>query len=67
MSLTTVSENSVNPRIQSLREKHSALSEEIENAQKSLSTTDYFLSQLKKQKLMVKEKLAAEEREAVGQ
>ncbi len=66
MSLTTVSETSVNPRIQALKEKHTALSMKIEDAQKSLSTTDYYLSQLKKQKLMVKEKIVAEEREAVG-
>lgn len=67
MSLTTVSEVPANPRIQALKEKHIALSEEIEDAQKKLSTSDYYLSQLKKQKLMVKEKIAAEEREAVGQ
>ena len=66
MSLTTVSEVQVNPRIQSLKEKHFALSQEIEDAQKNLSTTDYFLSRLKKQKLIVKEKIAAEERESVG-
>ena len=67
MSLTTVSEVPENPRIQALKEKHIALSQEIEDAQKNLSTTDYYLSQLKKQKLKVKEKIAAEEREAIGQ
>lgn len=66
MSLATVSEVSVNPRIKALKEKHTALSQEIEEAQKNLSTTDFYLSQLKKQKLMVKEKIVAEEREAIG-
>lgn len=44
-------------RLKALREKHEALSQQIEDAQRSLSTRDFFLSQLKKQKLVVKEKL----------
>ena len=68
MSLTTVSEVPVlNPRIEALKEKHSALSHELEEARKKLSTPDFHLSQLKKEKLLVKEKIAAKEREAVGQ
>ncbi len=66
MSLTTVSDVPVNSHIESLKEKHISLSNEIEEAQKNLSTTDFYLSQLKKQKLIVKEKIAAIERKAVG-
>jgi hypothetical protein len=43
--------------IQSLLAKHEQLSEQIEVAQRDLSTTDYYLNQLKKQKLLVKEKI----------
>lgn len=44
-------------RLKALRDKHEALSRQIEEAQRSLSTKDFFISQLKKQKLRVKEKL----------
>ena len=58
----SVSEVSVNTRIEALRAKHRGLSQEIEQAHNNLSTTDYYLSQLKKQKLIVKEKLESEEK-----
>ena len=43
--------------VQALVAKHAALSEKLELARKDLSTTDYYLNQLKKQKLVVKEKI----------
>lgn len=63
----SVSEVSVNSRIEALRVKHRALSNQIEDAHKNLSTTDYYLSQLKKQKLAVKESLQNEEKCITGQ
>lgn len=67
MSLATVSEiKTVNPRIQALLERHSLLSKEIEEAQKKPSTSDHDLKQLKKRKLLVKEKIADEEKSAVN-
>ncbi len=67
MSLATVSEvQNVNPRIQALLERHETLSKEIEDAQKTLSSSDHYLQQLKKRKLIVKEKIADEERTVVG-
>lgn len=63
MSLASVSEvQTVNPRMQALLERHEALSKEIEEAQKNLSTKDHYLRLLKKRKLIVKEKIADEER-----
>ena len=44
-------------RMKALREKHEALSRQIEEAQRSPSTRDFLISQLKKQRLLVKEKL----------
>ncbi|MCK5384108.1 MAG: DUF465 domain-containing protein [Alphaproteobacteria bacterium] len=65
MSLASVSEvQTVNPRIQALLERHETLSIEIEEAQKNLSTKDHYLKLLKKRKLIVKEKIADEERRA---
>lgn len=58
MPVNVVSANSNNPRVQALREKHAALSQEIENARKIPSTTDFYLKQLKKQKLLLKEKIS---------
>lgn len=46
-----------NSRLKALRERHEQLSRQIEEAQRSLSTKDFFLNELKKQKLLVKEKL----------
>ena len=65
LTTTTVSNTSVHPRVQALKNKHKALSEIVDEAQKDLSTTDFYLNQLKKQKLVIKERLAEEER-AVG-
>lgn len=44
-------------RLEALKGKHSLLSSRIEDAQKSPSTTDYYLRHLKKQKLKVKEEI----------
>ncbi len=44
-------------RIESLRNKHSALKARIKEAQNSYSTSDFYISQLKKQRLLVKEEL----------
>jgi hypothetical protein len=53
-------------RIEALRARHAALNSRLEDAQKSPSTNDFFLRQLKKQKLMLKEEIeglrASEER-----
>ncbi|PCJ97496.1 MAG: DUF465 domain-containing protein [Zetaproteobacteria bacterium] len=61
-----VSEVSVNSRIEALRAKHHALSKEVDDAYKNLSTTDFQLSQLKKQKLVVKENIENEEKRRAG-
>ncbi len=55
-----VSELPVNARLEALKAKHNALSKKVEDAQKDLSTTDFYLSQLKKEKLVIKEKLEDE-------
>jgi hypothetical protein len=44
-------------RIKALREKHTILSSRIEEAQHAPSTTDFYLRQLKKQKLLLKEEI----------
>jgi len=44
-------------RVQALREKHAEYKDKIKEAQKCPSTTDFYLSQLKKQKLMIKEEI----------
>ena len=44
-------------RLNALQEKHAMLSSRIEEAQHSLSTTDFYLRQLKKQKLILKEEI----------
>lgn len=55
-----------NPRIKALRAKHRELSQRVDDARKQLSTTDFYLNQLKKQKLIVKEKLHFEESRAAN-
>lgn len=50
----------INERVNALKEKHANLSVRVDNAQKDKSTTDYYLNQLKKQKLFLKEKLFRE-------
>ena len=44
-------------RIKALQDKHAAISHQVKEAQISLSTTDYYLNQLKKQKLLLKEEI----------
>ena len=61
MPMNVVSDYSTAPRVQALKERHAALSEQIDEARKSLSTTDFYLNQLKKQKLKIKEKISAME------
>ena len=60
MTANNISEIPVNTRLEALKAKHSALSKKVEDAQKDLSTTDFYLSQLKKEKLLIKEKLEGE-------
>lgn len=44
-------------RVNALRAKHSMYKDLIKQARKSPSTTDFYLRQLKKQKLIIKEEL----------
>lgn len=44
-------------RVEALRVKHAALSERIRQEQKRPSSADYYLKQLKKQKLQIKEEI----------
>lgn len=44
-------------RIEALRNKHASLKNRIEEMQTLPSTTDFYLRQLKKQKLMLKEEI----------
>ena len=46
-----------NSRLEALRQRHAILSSRIEEAHKSPSTTDFYLRQLKKQKLVLKEEI----------
>lgn len=46
-----------NARIMALKQKHAVLASRIEEAQKRPSTSDFYLQQLKRQKLMLKEKI----------
>lgn len=57
MSLAAASASPENPHIKALKERHADLSRQIDEARKSRSTTDYYLTQLKKQKLVIKEKI----------
>ena len=50
------------PRVKSLQQKHQELSDKIEQAQRNVSSPDHHISQLKKEKLLIKEKLSEEER-----
>ncbi len=53
-----------NARVEALRVKHMKLSRKIEDAQRSLAVSDFDISELKKQKLCVKEQLFVEEQRA---
>ncbi len=46
-------------RIEALRDKHAALSNQVQAAQNSPGTADFYLTQLKKQKLAIKEEIEA--------
>lgn len=47
-----------NPRIKALIEKHAALSDQIKLEQKNPASSDFYINQLKKQKLLIKEKIS---------
>lgn len=47
-----------NPRIEALRKKHESLSCEIEDERKKPSSSDLYMTSLKKRKLIVKEELS---------
>lgn len=49
--------SSQHSRLEALRDRHAALSVRVEQAQKRPATTDFFLRQLKKQKLILKEEM----------
>ena len=49
--------SSQSSRIEALRQKHAILSHQIEKAQNNLGTADFYLTQLKKQKLRIKEEI----------
>ena len=44
-------------RLESLRSKHALYKTQIKEAQKSPATADFYLTQLKKQKLQIKEEI----------
>ena len=44
-------------RLEELRKKHESLSEEVENAQRDFSMSDLQITELKKQKLRLKEEI----------
>jgi len=49
--------SSQNSRLEALKQRHSVLSSKVEDAHKSPATTDFYLSQLKKEKLSLKEEI----------
>ncbi|MCD8498275.1 MAG: DUF465 domain-containing protein [Alphaproteobacteria bacterium] len=55
MSTTTSSEQL--KRLKALQAKHAAISERLDTALKTPSTADYYLVQLKKQKLLLKDSI----------
>ncbi len=62
MTVYDVSGVTVNPHLDSLKEKHKKLSKRIDEARKRISMSDFYLSNLKKQKLLIKEQIASETR-----
>lgn len=48
---------SLTSHLQELRKKHQQLSDEVEQAQRSLATDDLQITQLKKEKLRLKEEI----------
>lgn len=57
MPVTAASASLEPPHLKALKEKHADISRQIDEARKSPSTTDFYLTQLKKQKLIIKEKI----------
>ena len=57
MPMKSTISSSQSSRIESLRQKHAVLSNQIEKAQNNLGTSDFYLIQLKKQKLVIKEEI----------
>lgn len=49
---------SMSSHLQELRKKHEKLSEKVEVAQRTLSTDDFEITQLKKEKLRLKEEIS---------
>lgn len=49
---------SLDSHLHELRKKHAALSEQVEAAQKSPSSSDFHITDLKKQKLRLKEEIS---------
>ncbi len=56
MALQALS-SSIFSRIEVLQQKHAVLSNRIEKAQHLPSTTDYYLTKMKKQKLLLKQEI----------
>jgi hypothetical protein len=48
---------SLSSHLQELQKKHQVLSDQVEQAQQSLSTSDLEITELKKQKLRLKEQI----------
>ncbi|SDE37741.1 hypothetical protein SAMN05421538_10673 [Paracoccus isoporae] len=48
---------SVDSHIEKLREKHESLSKAVEQAQRAPGTTDFEISEMKKEKLRLKEEI----------
>lgn len=57
MPLAVASASSETPHLKALKERHADISRQIEEARKDRTTTDFYLTQLKKQKLVIKEKI----------
>jgi hypothetical protein len=57
MSARGISASSPASRLEALRHKHAILKHRIEQMQSLPSTTDFYLRQLKKQKLILKEQI----------
>lgn len=55
MSIIASSEQS--KRIEALKAKHTLISQRLETAMKTPSAADYYLTQLKKQKLLLKDSI----------
>jgi hypothetical protein len=63
--MNTVNEVPDNNRVMALRQKHEELSRKVDVAQKDVLSSDHYVNQLKKEKLLVKEKLFLEEKQLI--